>query len=788
MRCSQVLMAFAPLTLCVVMGCSTTSPVNQGTNWPTVNALPEKQPEDLKKAVAGSMLRRGDDGFLYVVGGMGDQVQAGTNFLVRHAGDWPIKDFARPALAAGQIVHRYGKDVALAHISYAMPNVKLDDLIVTWEDAPKIGVGKGLGRVTRLLPDEAGDVEISIGALLDVQVGDIYGVMKPSAVDKAVNGVQFGRRLSGLCIVSKVSQDRAKCRISQGSTRHPNMAKITAQDEVVFFEHTYGKPPRQAALQFSNIKGDKSGALRKRLVDQMNAYIGTHAQPNAKAEALNLDVDATHVEFQYIKPQVALKKGPQLLIGGTLKNIGGTQHLFINYTDINQRIRIDTVAHTPVGGIDLGPLKDINTTKLNQAFGLIWSAVLVHRDQQGESLAHLRQLLSDKELQGSMRWHARDQYALRWAALGRVDEALWLVLEDELVARAAKDSIAELNAMRTRAQIYELLNANTRATALAKAYLEHKKEDSNRYAVVDARTMYAQMLLAEGKLALAQEQLEAIEKLCSDGCRGELFASVGTFLMSTPESAHEMRSDLLTRLGKYSHSVSMYSKSLLWLCRGLELLRTQKYAQSLIALREAERMFKEVNSVIGVAHTKHFLFLSYLIQGKPAEGIQEAIKVLELANELNDHTISVNMHYGLGMLFKTLDQARASAEHMQLIGRMLSALLTSQLAIGDLSEASETIYAYGDIMLKNNYVEKSMEAFNSSVNHAMRGANFKVAALSSLRIALIARQRDEPELYKKTIAQAQLMAKISKDPTIQATIERTITQLKDSTDLKSKPL
>ena len=688
------------------------------------------------------MLRRGDDGFLYVVGGMDDTIQPGANFLVRYAGEWPIEGVARPPLAAGQIVRRYGDNVALAHMSYALPDVKLDDMIVTWGKKQGEDVGKGLGQVTRLTPDASADLELSIGESLGVQVGDIYGLMKPAAADEAANGLQFGRRLSGLCMVSAVSKDRAQCRIWKGSTLHPGLPDIAAKDEAIFFEHTYGKPPRQATLQFSNIKGDASGELRKRLVDQMNSYLGTHSQPNAKAEILDMDVDATRVDFYHVEPKVARKTGPQVLIGGTLKSVNGDPHLFINYTGIGSSVGAGMVAAPPEGGIDLGPVEKIDGATLRQAFGLLWSAALVYRGQQSEGLAHLRQVLSDKGLSGAMRWHARDQYAMRWAALGRVDEALWLVLEDEAVARASKDGTAELNAMGTRVRLYDMLERPTKATELAKTYLE-RRQGSDLYSLLGARAMYAEMLLGEEKIALAKEQLQAMEAMCPDGCEGDLFSSISALFWSAPGAAKDLRSELLTRLGQLAPAASAASKASLWLYRGVDLMQKQEYGQSVIAFMEAERLYTQMKSVVGVARVKYFMFLAYLAQEESIKAIQEAIAVLKLSNKLNDYTMAEGMYDRVGGLSNALDPRKAPAKYVQLISRMLMASFESQLATGDLGKASETLYAFGDILLKSGGVDEALSVFRRSVVFAMRTARFDVAALGHLTMAVIARLRND---------------------------------------------
>jgi hypothetical protein len=112
----------------------------------------------------------------------------------------------------------------------------------------------------------------------------------------------------------------------------------------------------------------------------------------------------------------------------------------------------------------------------------------------------------------------------------------------------------------------------------------------------------------------------------------------------------------------------------------------------------------------------------------------------------------------------------------------------SQLATGDLGKASETLYAFGDILLKSGNVDEALSVFRRSVVYAMRTARFDVAALGHLTMAVIARLRNDRDMFTQEIARAQLMAKISGDPQIQATIQRVISPDKSAPAIDSKLL
>ncbi len=65
-------------------------------------------------------------------------------------------------------------------------------------------------------------------------------------------------------------------------------------------------------------------------------------------------------------------------------------------------------AAPPENEIDLGPINKLDPKQLTKFTELVWSSILINRGRTSEALIHLRYMLNDLDLRGSMRWHVRD--------------------------------------------------------------------------------------------------------------------------------------------------------------------------------------------------------------------------------------------------------------------------------------------------------------------------------------------------------------------------------------------
>lgn len=763
-----------------VTACASTAPPQD--IWPKVDVLPTSAPKALDTQAATSVLRRGPSGMLYIVGGLDESAKAGDTFLARYSGDWPIKELPRPPLAAGQITRVYDGNVALVQMIYMLPNTQLDTLEITWkDDIAREDLGKGVARVNQIYgePEYPETVDISIGKNLGVQPGDIYALVHPAGADpELINDLQLGKRMAGLCLVQTVTDSQAKCRLWHGSRLHPEPSPVIEGDTALFLEHTFGSSPRQALVQIAKIKGDEDGSIRKHLIEQLQQYLNTHASANITVEAIEVELDPTSATFYRADELVAYRGMPQLVMGAALVEGGkkNKKQLVINYTGIGPSSGPGMIAAPPEGGMNLGRADDIEGGDLRQIFGLVMSGVLVYRGQTSEALMHLRQMLADEDLQGEMRWHLRDQYAMRWAALGYLDEALWLVLEDEAVGKAREDRSATLNALGTRVRLHDMLGATPRAVEEAKRYMEmREKGKDDTGAIASAIGMYAEMLLAADEVTQARTQIARLQTTCVDTCEKDLFSYLAGIYWSVPAGTPDLQDRILqTLMDIQKRQKDPAHAGNLMIYQGLMSMRDGDFAQAQLAFLEAERLFVELKYVPSITRAKYFIFLAQLRMEDPIKAYETSGEIIALAQEIRDYQTASRTYDQMVNIYFSLNMAQAPGAYIKLASRVLNAVYDAQTASGDLGKSSETLFTIGTLFFQLRALDDANIVLQKAVVYSIRATRFDIAAMSHLTLAMIARARGDMESFGQEISRAQTMAEISGDPSVLGAIDRAL--------------
>ncbi len=760
--------------------CASTAPPQD--TWPQVDVLPQSIPEALDQQAATSVLRRGPSGLLYIVGGLDENVKEGDTFLARYSGEWPIKELPRPPLAAGQITRVYDGNVALVQMIYMLPNTELDTLEITWQDdIAREDLGKGVARVNQIYgePEFPETVDLSIGKNLGVQPGDIYALVHDANEEiEVINDLQLGKRMAGLCLVQTVTDSQAKCRLWHGTQLHPKPSPTIEGDTALFLEHTFGSSPRQALIQFAKIKGDADDSIRKHLMEQMQQYLNTHASANITIEAVDVELDPTSHTFYRADEQVEYRGMPQVVLGAALLERGKKkkQHLVINYTGIGPSAGPGMIAAPPEDGMDMGRSDKIEGKHLRQIFGTLMSGVLVYRGQTSEALMHLRQMLGDKDLQGEMRWHLRDQYAMRWAALGYVDEALWLVLEDEAVGKAREDRLATLNALGTRVRLHEMLGATPLAVTEAKRYMEMREQGGDDAgSIASAISMYAEMLLAADEVDKARAQIAKLQTSCTEDCEKDLFSYLAGIYWSVPAGMPELQDRILqTMIDIQKRQKAPSHAGNLMIYQGLTSMRDGDFAQAQLAFLEAERLFGELKFTPSVTRAKYFIFLAQLRMEDPIKAYETSGEIIALAQELRDYQTAARTYDQMVNIYFSLNMEQAPGAYIKLASRVLNAVYDAQVASGDLGKSSETLFTIGTLFFRLRALDDASIVLQKAVVYAIRSTRFDIAAMSHLTLAMIARARGNMESFNEEIARAQTMAEISGDANVLEAIDRAL--------------
>lgn len=463
-------------------------------------------------------------------------------------------------------------------------------------------------------------------------------------------------------------------------------------------------------------------------------------------------------------------------MGAALVERDKKKHLIINYVGVGSPSGPGMIAAPPEGGIDMGRSDQIDGRDLRHLFGLLASGVMVYRGQTSEALMHLRQLLTDEELQGELRWHLRDQYAMRWAALGYVDEALWLVLEDEAVANAREDRLAMLNALGTRVRLLEMLGATTRAVDEAKRYLEVRQHSKDHPTdIASALSMYAEMLLAADDVPLAKAQIAKLEATCVDACKEELLPYLSQIYGSVPPGSSELRATLFERiqqLGAQQTDSSMRAQ--LFVLQGFSAMESQDYTQALVAFLEAERIYGDLQSTPGLARTKYYAYLAQLGMKEPLRAYETATEVIALAQELRDYSLASRVYDQLSAIYLSLDMEQAPGTYIKLASRLLTSVYEAQVAVGDLAQSCETLFSIGTLFFRLGAFDDATIVLQKAVVYGIRATRFDIAAMSHLTLGLMARARGDMEGFRDELTRAQTMAELAQSPAIFEAIDRAL--------------
>jgi tetratricopeptide (TPR) repeat protein len=778
----RFLVLAAALALLLGSGCASTQQTAQ--SFPDVDVLPEEPPEDLSTDAPGSMLRQGSDGFLYVVGGIPDDARPGALLVARYSGEWPLKDAKRPPLATAVLTEKFGPDTGLVHVTYATPQSDLVGLEVSWEEAPlREPIGKGVA----VIKDVKGDrVEMPVGRDYDIAEGDWFAVLDklPSrsgaGAPKASADLQMTQRLVGVCMVQEVTNESATCKMWRASTEHPRSGTPAKGQQLIFLEHAYGREPNDAYIQLAAFQGDEDGELRKRVKDVFDGYLGTVLQPHVELEMVEAEANARAVDFHSQTKKVERKHMHQLLVGGTVADVDGVPHLFVNYSGVTGAAGPGMVAAPPDRGVDMGPVDDLDEDRLIAFASVVYSGALVHRGQTSEALIQLHRALADPRLDGSLRWHARDQYAMRWGAVGNDREALWLVLQDEAIASQNDDRRAYLNALGTRVRLYDFLGEPARAVSAARQYLDARAEEGEKgITYLSALSMYGEMLMKDGRVDDALDTAETIRKACPDGCDGDVIGLVGGIFWSIPPDESDAATTLVETIMEHAKSGETVVEASSRIYQGFLSLRQNEPDQALIGFLEAQRLYEEAGSTSGEGRSHFFAMLAELSRGEPQRAFDRGQKALAIEEKLNDYEGMARVRGRLTALYTNPKFLEKPGMYLRSADDILGGAIEANLALGDFVKASEHMLSYGIFMLRMGQGERAIALLEQANRYAISQTHFEVAAMTHLYMALIARGQGDRDEFMTQIQRARIMGELAEDPDILEAIEGALNPEKD---------
>ncbi|MEZ4459715.1 MAG: hypothetical protein R3E66_08275 [bacterium] len=617
-----------------------------------------------------------------------------------------------------------------------MPDAELEGLEVTWDDARV--VGKGLGVLSEV---SDGVAKFSVEETAGVKPGDVYAVI--AAADN--EQVQISRRLKTVCMVALVQEAAVSCRIWPGQSSLP-VRPVTVGDGVVFLEHTYGTAPRPAEVHVLEvINGDDS--IREHVTRALKAFASKIPSAQVTIRDVEGSSDPERQDFYHTAERVKYSGTPVIVVGVSRREVNGRQHVFVNLHRRGAGRGARMVAAPPDRGIDLGPVDELGAS-LDSFAGLVFAAVQIYRGQTSEALVLLKQLLSSPKLDGPMRWHARDQFAMRWLGLGNFQEALWLVSQDMAVANKAGNRDAYLNALGTAVRLFDHRNLKSRAVELSQEYLTARASEKPDAAYRSALGMHVEMLLGNDRVDDARQRVAELESLCPSGCEGDLVSMLSAAFWATPREAVEFQDELLAKITALSEARGGESLAALRIYQGLRAMGTGNLEEAVIAFLEAERLYEALSYPSGVARARYFRMMTEMARKEPNAALEAGAGAIDIQRELQDFADVAVIYERLATLYTSFDPAKEPGPYLSAAGEVLAEYVQSSLASGNMGKAAESLFTMASFLMRLGQLDESKMLLRRAVGYSITAARFDMTALCHLSLAHIAREQGDFEEFK----------------------------------------
>ncbi|RDV39868.1 hypothetical protein DV096_04710 [Bradymonadaceae bacterium TMQ3] len=726
--------------------------------WPDtpIETAPAGDPEEEAR------FERGDDGLLYVVGG--EQLKVGQAVFGRYDGVWPLQGTAPPALFVGQVVENAGAASWRVHPLYIFPETDVIALQPALElaDGEPESMGKGVGELTSIDYSGPTHLGVNLGGIEGVQQGDMYLVLRNPEAEGVPAG-QLTRRLLGVCMIVEVEAETSTCRLRVGHHDYGWAGTINEGDQLLFAEPSFGKAPAEAVIYISPVEGRDE--LNAKVVAHLQAYIDRMPGARVRVEPFDASIDAADENFHRWGSLANSNELPAMLLGVSVVDRDGEEHLVLNYTGLSPALGSGMVAAPPEGGVDMGPIDALGEEAFGQVGATVLGALMVYRGQNAEALMHLHDALRSPGLQGPWRWHVRDQYAMRWGALGHFDEALWLVLQDEAIARAESNERARLNALGTRVRLLDFLEQPEAALAASEAYLQARQDERPGTSYLSALSMNAEMLAGVGNFGRVREIVDEIVELCPDACQGDaigLLAGIYWASMDDPELTTRIVGEMLT-LSTHTEDNAMASVRMF---QGWTAMGERELEQALIAFLEAERLFEEEGSTYGQARANLYIAIVQIGRDEPQDAFERGMAALETMTRLGDYGSTVQVYEYLSGLYADIDPSQPPQPYLGGAVQVLQGNLQAKLATGSFGDASEAAFSLANFLFRVGQLEDAENLFKRAVTLGLRSTRFDICALSHLFLGLAARAQGDMEGFQDEVLRARLMSELAEDPMI----------------------
>jgi len=96
---------------------------------------------------------------------------------------------------------------------------------------------------------------------------------------------------------------------------------------------------------------------------------------------------------------------------------------------------------------------------------------------------------------------------------------------------------------------------------------------------------------------------------------------------------------------------------------------------------------------------------------------------------------------------------------LELLNEVLAAFFQTQVAQGDFGKAAKALFIHGTFLTHLAKFDEAQSSLRRASTYAIQTANFDIAALAHIRLAVIAKARRDKKTFADEIKRAAQMAK-----------------------------
>lgn len=410
-----------------------------------------------------------------------------------------------PTLATGVLIHE--REHTLALIIAQTPNTQIHGARVRAAEALTPVTGhKAVAHISGINnpdPDDADagptEVTINLGRETGMATGDWYFAFDNAKLDR--KQPRFGDQITALLRVTDVSENQSTAEVIHSSS------PVSEDQALIFAQHTAptsASPINILVAPFSKATQNDETVLAP-IVAALPSLGAAYRISNTSIDTLPDYIDPRPWDAAYTAEDAAPDTDWGVAVFGDIEDDTFIYNA-VGYGNVPSPS--GWVGILP-GGMSLSFDEDVSELAHQLALSYL-SNGLGMRGDHAHAVYMLESELRRDDIQLRMRYHLHEHLALRYAAMGRLDEAMRVMHYDLVDARAQDDVYAQLNALSIRAYLDRESGLDEQILIDGEAFLTLADGVLPDFALDGERLGYARGLLETGKLDEAEKLIGTV--------------------------------------------------------------------------------------------------------------------------------------------------------------------------------------------------------------------------------------------------------------------------------------